>query len=97
MKKIATAVTVIIAAVTTLTIFSACAEKVKDTGNKIVSSARSYADSEIGFDGDLSKLSDKAISYVQGELGLNNSANQILEGTWLNEDGIPVRGHLLGE
>ncbi len=86
MKKIATAVTVIIAAVTTLTIFSACAEKVKDTGNKIVSSARSYADSEIGFDGDLSKLSDKAISYVQGELGLNNSANQILEGTWLNED-----------
>lgn len=59
-----------------------CAKKAKETGNKIVSNAQSYLKSETGFDGDVSKAADKAVSYIQEELGLNNSSNMVLEGTW---------------
>ena len=59
-----------------------CAKKTVVTGNKIVSNAQSYLQSEAGFDGDVSKAADKAVSYIQEELGLNNSSNKVLEGIW---------------
>lgn len=88
MKKGLTAVTVGLAAVTTLISFGGCAQNLQNTGNKIVSNARSYFESEINYDGDLSKLRNNAVSYFNEELGLNNSANKAFEGTWKSEQGV---------
>lgn len=85
MKKVIIAVTVAALAVTTLTTLSGCNEKIQDTGNKIVSSAKDYVTSEAGVDPDIGKIGDNAVSYLNEELGLNNSANKLLEGTWLSE------------
>lgn len=86
MKKIITVVAVAAAAVTSMTVLGACSEAVSDTGNKLVSSAKSYLQSEAGFDGDLSKLGSDAKSYLEGELGLNNASAKLIEGTWTQKD-----------
>lgn len=62
--------------------FGGCAKQTVKVGNKVVSNAQSYLQSEAGFDGDVSKALSKVDSYLQQEIGLNNSSNQVLEGTW---------------
>ena len=42
MKKVLTAVTFVVAAVTSLTVLGGCSENLKETGNSIVSSAKDY-------------------------------------------------------
>ncbi len=88
MKKGLTAVAVGLAAVTSLITLGGCAQNLQDTGNKIVSNAKSYFESEINYSGDLSKLKNDAVSYFNEELGLNNNANKSLEGTWKSEQGV---------
>ena len=78
MKKGLFAVAACLAAVTSLITLGGCAQNLQDTGNKIVSNAKSYLESEFNYDGDLSKLKDGAVSYFNEELGLNNNANTIL-------------------
>ena len=87
MKKGLFAVAACLAAVTSLITLGGCAQNLQDTGNKIVSNAKSYFESEINYSGDLSKLKDGAVSYFNEELGLNNNANSSIEGTWKSVQG----------
>lgn len=88
MKKGLTAVACGLAAVTALISLGGCAQNFQNTGNKIVSNAKSYFVSEFNYDGDISRLKDNAASYFNEELGLNNSANKAFEGTWKSEQGV---------
>ena len=93
MKKVLSAVTFVVAAVTSLTILGGCSENLKETGNSIVSSAKDYRKSEVGVESDVSSLSQvggKAVDYLKDEIGLNNTSNKVIEGTWNtknSEDG----------
>ena len=93
MKKVLTAVTFVVAAVTSLTVLGGCSENLKETGNSIVSSAKDYLKSEVGVESDVSSLSQvggKAVDYLKDEIGLNNTSNKVIEGTWNtknSEDG----------
>lgn len=87
MKRICSAAVAVLAAVTSMTFLCACSENLQTTGNKIVSNAKDYLQSEVGFDGNVSKLQNDAVSYLNEELGLNNSANQALRGTWNTDKG----------
>ncbi len=87
MKRTLFAVVAILAAVTSMTLLCACSENLQDTGNKIVSNAKDYLQSEAGFDGNVSKLKNDAVSYLNEELGLNNNDNQLLQGTWNTDKG----------
>lgn len=82
MKKIISIATAAAIALSCLFVFSACSEKAKEEGNKIVSNAESYLKSEAGVDGDVSSLKSSAEKAIRDELGLNNTSNQILEGNW---------------
>ena len=86
MKKGLTAVACGLAAVTALISLGGCAQNFQNTGNKIVSNAKSYFVSEFNYDGDISRLKDNAASYFNEELGLNNSANKVIEGIWTQKD-----------
>ena len=84
MKKIIAAFAAILMALTAAAMMGGC-DIAKDTGNKIVSNAKGYLESEIGFDGNTSDLKSKAGSYLQNELGLNGD-NDVIAGTWKQTD-----------
>lgn len=86
MKKRLYAAGVLLAAVTAVSALGGCAEIAKDTGNKAAEKAKSYLQSEVGVSGDLSTLRDSAVSYLHEELGLNNNANRLIQGTWTPAD-----------
>lgn len=85
MKRLCSAAIAVLAAVTSMTFLCACSENIQNTGNKIVSNAKDYLQSEAGFDGNVSKLQNDAVSYLHEELGLNNNANQAVQGTWKSD------------
>lgn len=81
MKKLITIVAAVIFAAVFTSVLSGC-EEAKETGNKVVNSAKEYLKSEVGVDGD---LKSKAGDYLKGELGLNGD-NDVIEGTWKQTD-----------
>ena len=82
MKKILLIAVSAAVALSSLFIFSACSEKVSEEGNKIVSNAESYLKSEAGIDGNVSDLKSSVKKNIRDELGINNTSNQVLEGSW---------------
>lgn len=83
MKKFFGVFAAIAAAAICMTFMSACSS---EEGNKVVSDAKDYLKSEIGFDGNVSDAASSAKKYLKDEIGLNNTSNQVIEGTWTQED-----------
>lgn len=84
MKKILSIAAAAAVAFSCIFVLGACSkEEAKKEGNKIVSDAKSYLQSELGIDGDVSDLKSSVKEAVRDELGLNNTSNQVLEGNWI--------------
>ena len=83
MKKIFGAFAAVITAAICITSMSACSS---EEGNKVVSDAKDYLQSEIGFNGNVSDAASSAKEYIKDEIGLNNTSNKVIEGTWTQED-----------
>ena len=83
MKKLFCAFAAAAAAAVCIFSMSACSS---EEGNKVVSDAKDYLQSEIGFNGNVSDAASSAKDYLKDELGLNNTSNTIIEGTWTQED-----------
>ena len=80
MKKLFCAFAAAAAAAVCIFSMSACSSK---EGNKVVSNAKDYLKSELGVDGN---PLENAKDYLKDELGLNNTSNEVIEGTWTQED-----------
>ena len=86
MKRIIAGLAAASVALSFAAVLGGCTENVQETGNKIVSGAKDYLQSEAGINGDVNSLKDNAVSYLNEELGLNNSANKVIEGIWTQKD-----------
>ena len=83
MKKLLSVLAAAVAAVMCMFVFTACDDTAKEEGNKIVNSAKDYLQSEAGINGN---PLESAKDYIKNEIGLNNTSNEVIEGTWIQED-----------
>lgn len=85
MKKIISIAAAAAVALSCLFVFGACsAEEAKKEGNNVVSNLKSYVESEAGIDGNNTEsLKSSVKEAIRDELGINNTSNQVLEGTWI--------------
>ena len=83
MKKFLCIIAIGVLAALCAGVMASCGDSVKEEGNKVVSNAKDYLKSELGVDGN---PLESAKDYLKDELGLNNTSNEVIEGTWTQED-----------
>ena len=83
MKKFLCIIAIGVLAALCAGVMASCGDSVKEEGNKVVSNAKDYLKSELGVEGN---PLESAKDYLKDELGLNNTSNEVIEGTWTQED-----------